>query len=135
MTNKIVSIIPARGGSKGLPRKNIVDLSGLPLISWTINASLKSKYIDRTIVSSDDAEILEIAQNHGAEIIHRPSNLASDSSTSEVVLEHALNVLDDQGTGKIDYIVLLQPTSPLRSCNDIDAAFEKLLKKKGKCVN
>lgn len=122
MTKKVLAIIPARGGSKGLPRKNIINLAENPLISWTIKASLNSKYISKTIVSSDSEEILEIAIKYGAEIIKRPDEFATDSSSSEVVVKHVLESIE----GKFDYIVLLQPTSPLRDAKDIDNAFEKL---------
>jgi CMP-N-acetylneuraminic acid synthetase len=123
MTKRVLSIIPARGGSKGLPRKNIIDLAGKPLIAWTIEASLDSKYITKTIVSSDDKEILDISEEYGAEIIKRPDNLASDVATSQSVVKHAIDYLES--TGKVfDVVILLQPTSPLRSSKDIDSAFE-----------
>ena len=122
MTNNILAIIPARGGSKGLPRKNIIDLAGKPLIAWTIEASLNSKYISKTIVSSDDKEILDISLEYGAEIIKRPDNLSSDDATSESIVRHVLEYLES--IKKIfDFVVLLQPTSPLRTCKDIDSAF------------
>ncbi len=122
MTKKVLAIIPARGGSKGLPRKNIIDLAGKPLMTWTIEASLNSKYISKTIVSSDSDEILEFAIKYGSEILKRPDVLSADTSSSEVVVKHALeNIVE-----KFDYIVLLQPTSPLRDTLDIDSAFEKL---------
>jgi CMP-N,N'-diacetyllegionaminic acid synthase len=127
MTKKILSIIPARGGSKGLPRKNIIDLAGKPLITWTIEASLKSKYITKTIVSSDDAEILDVAINYGSEIIKRPDNLATDIATSESVVKHAIGYLESIDE-VFDFVILLQPTSPLRSFKDIDSAFETMFK-------
>ena len=123
MTKKILSIIPARGGSKGLPRKNIADLAGKPLIAWTIEASLNSKYITKTIVSSDDKEILDVAIKYGSEIIKRPDNLATDTATSESVVKHAIDYLESIGE-VFDIVILLQPTSPLRNCKDIDSAFE-----------
>jgi CMP-N,N'-diacetyllegionaminic acid synthase len=123
MTKRVLSIIPARGGSKGLPRKNIIDLAGKPLIAWTIEASLKSKYITKTIVSSDDEEILDISKKYDAEIIKRPDNLASDTATSEAVVRHAIEYLESMGE-VFDIVVLLQPTSPLRNSKDIDSAFE-----------
>ena len=123
MTKRVLSIIPARGGSKGLPRKNVVDLAGKPLIAWTIEASLKSKYISKTVVSSDNKEILDISVEYGAEIIKRPDNLASDTATSESVVKHAIDCLES--TGEVfDIVVLLQPTSPLRTSIDIDNAFD-----------
>ena len=93
---KILSIIPARGGSKGLPRKNIIDLNGKPLIGWSIEASLKSKYITDTIVSSDDEEILNISQQYGANVLKRPKELATDIASSESVVEHTIKELEKQ---------------------------------------
>lgn len=122
MTKKVLAIIPARGGSKGLPKKNIIDLAGKPLIAWTIEASLGSKYITKTIVSSDSDEILEVVKNYNTDILKRPIEFASDTSSSEVVVKHVLETLDE----KYDYIILLQPTSPLRTTVDIDNAFEQL---------
>jgi CMP-N,N'-diacetyllegionaminic acid synthase len=133
MTKRILSIIPARGGSKGLPRKNIIDLAGRPLIAWTIEASLKSKYITRTIVSSDDKEILSISRECGAEVIIRPNDLASDTATSESVLKHAIDYLEAAGEF-FDVVILLQPTSPLRDHRDIDNAFESMFDSNAKSV-
>ena len=120
MTNKVLAIIPARGGSKGFPKKNIALLNGLPLIAWTIQASLKSKYICKTLVTSDSEEILDISNHYGAEVLKRPDEYATDSSSSEDVVRHTLSSLKQE----FDYIILLQPTSPLRNAEDIDAAFE-----------
>tara|TARA_Y100000746_G_C15375649_1_gene396101 strand:- start:294 stop:995 length:702 start_codon:yes stop_codon:yes gene_type:complete len=119
-----LAIIPARGGSKRLPRKNILDLSGRPMISWSIDAGLKSKYIDKVVVSSDDDEILDIAKKFKAETVKRPGKLASDIATSNDVVKHTLENIEEH-----DYIVLLQPTSPLRNYKHIDEAI-KLLEKK-----
>jgi CMP-N,N'-diacetyllegionaminic acid synthase len=124
MTKKVLSIIPARGGSKGLPRKNILDLVGKPLIAWTIEASLNSKYITKTIVSSDDDEILNISKKYGADILKRPNEFATDASSSEVVVRHAIENINES----FDYIILLQPTSPLRDAANINNAFENLFK-------
>lgn len=122
MTKKVLAIIPARGGSKGLPRKNLLNLAGKTLIAWTIEASLGSKYITKTIVSSDSDEILEVAKRYGSMLLKRPDKFATDTSSSEVVVKHALENVEEE----FEYIVLLQPTSPLRDTNDIDSAFEKL---------
>jgi len=119
-----LAIIPARGGSKRLPRKNILDLSGRPMISWSIDAGLKSKYIDKVVVSSDDDEILDVAKKFKAETVKRPGELASDIATSNDVVKHTLENIEEH-----DYIVLLQPTSPLRNYKHIDEAI-KLLEKK-----
>jgi CMP-N,N'-diacetyllegionaminic acid synthase len=130
---RVLAIIPARGGSKGLPRKNIIDLAGKPLIAWTIEASLKSKYITKTIVSSDDKEILSISKEYGAEVIKRPDHLASDYATSESVVKHVIDYLESIGE-MFDIVVLLQPTSPLRSYKNIDSAFEVMFDSKATAV-
>ena len=129
-TNKtFLAIIPARGGSKRLPRKNVLDLCGKPLIAYTIEAALKSKYINKVIVSSDDEEILNISSNFGADIIKRPDELASDTATTFDAIKHTINNLE-----KYDYIVLLQPTSPLRNENQIDEAIELLEEKQADAI-
>lgn len=125
---KVLSIIPARGGSKGIPKKNIIDLNGKPLIAYTIEASLKSKYITKTIVSSDSEEILDISQRYGAEVLKRPYKLSLDTTASEPVISHVLENIEN--INEYDYLILLQPTSPLRDEKDIDFAFEKLLNEK-----
>ena len=124
-----LAIIPARGGSKRLPRKNVLDLNGKPLIVWTIEAGLNSKYIDKIIVSSDDDEILDISKNFGAETIKRPDELASDTATTFDAIKHTIDNLE-----KYDYIVLLQPTSPLRDEKHIDEAIELLVEKNADAV-
>ena len=133
MTKRVLSIIPARGGSKGLPRKNILKLAGKPLIAWTIEASLNSKFVTKTIVSSDDKEILAIAKDYGSEILLRPKNLATDLSSSESVVTHALNYLESVGE-EFDFVALLQPTSPLRNYKDIDKAFKVMVETKSDAV-
>ena len=125
---KIISIIPARGGWKGLPKKNILELAGKPLIAWTIESSLKSKYISKTIVSSDCDEILNISSKYGSEILKRPDELARDTTPTEPVVEHILQNIKD--LGNYSYLVLLQPTSPLRDEKDIDEAISKLIQEK-----
>lgn len=121
---EIVGIIPARGGSKGLPRKNILPLGGRPLISYTIEAALKSK-INRTIVSTEDKEIAEIARECGAEVpFLRPKKLATDTASSLSVILHALNYLEKKERYYSDVIVFLQPTSPFRTYKHINEALE-----------
>lgn len=122
MTNKAIAIIPARGGSKGLPRKNVLDLAGKPLISWTIEACLQSSFVSKTVVSSDDAEILEVSSSYGAETLLRPKELASDSALTIPVIAHVIDALKEQLEG-YRYIVLMQPTSPLRTSKHLDEAF------------
>ncbi len=116
-----LAIIPARGGSKRLPRKNVLDLCSKPLIAWSIEAGLNSKYIDKVVVSSDDDKILEISKQFGAETIKRPDELATDTASSFDAIKHTIENVE-----KYDYVVLLQPTSPLRSGQHIDEAIELL---------
>lgn len=119
---KILAIIPARGGSKRLPRKNIMPLFDKPLIAWSIEAAKKSKYIDNVIVSSDSEEILEVARAFEANTpFVRPKELAADDTRSIDVVIHALNFYEGD---KYDCVILLQPTSPLRDEQDIDRAIE-----------
>lgn len=120
--SKILAIIPARGGSKGIPRKNIKKLTGKPLIVYSIEAALKSKYINKIIVSTEDKEIAEISKKYGAEVIKRPRELAKNYSSIIDVLKHVLEKLREEENYKPDIIVLLQPTSPLRTVKTIDSA-------------
>lgn len=121
---KVLALIPARGGSKRLPRKNVLDLAGKPLIAWTIDAAKKSQYVDRIIVSTDDAEIATISKNYGAMVpFMRPDYLASDTASSNDVILHALQALNEY----YDLIVVLQPTSPLRNHSHIDHSLEMLI--------
>ena len=124
---KILAIIPARGGSKRLPRKNIIDLNDKPLIAWSIEAGLNSKYVDRVIVSTDDIEIAKISEKWGADIpFIRPKELATDTATTVDVIMHAIINLEEAGE-RYDYIMLLQPTSPLRSVVHVDESIELLV--------
>jgi N-acylneuraminate cytidylyltransferase len=117
----VLAIIPARGGSKGVPRKNIRDLAGKPLIAWTIAAAKASQYIDRLVLSSDDEEIIQVARAHGCEVpFVRPAELARDETPGIDPVLHALEVLPGY-----DYVVLLQPTSPLRAAEDIDGCITR----------
>ena len=126
LNNKtLLAIIPARGGSKRLPRKNVLDLAGKPLIAWTIEAAKNSSYIDKIVVTSDDNEILQVASNHGADVIVRPAELANDTATTFDVIKHAI----ENKSGHFDYVVVLQPTSPLRNSMHIDEAIELLFEK------
>ena len=121
---EILSIIPARGGSKGIPRKNLKKIFDKPLIAYTIEASLKSKYITRTILSSEDDEILSVAKEFGSETIKRPIELAQDVTKTIPVMIDVVTRLKEKEGYKPDYVVLLQPTCPLRDENYIDSAFE-----------
>jgi len=125
---KVVAIIPARGGSKGVPRKNIRDLAGKPLIAYTIEAAKKSGYVDRLIVSTDDEEIATISKSYGVEVpFMRPAELATDEAPTLSVIQHAVKFLEIEGS-KIDIVIILQPTSPLRGEMWIEEVVEKLLK-------
>lgn len=126
---KVLAIIPARGGSKRLPKKNILPLAGKPLIAWTIEAAKKSKYIDKVIVSSDDKEILNISKEYNVDTIKRPPELSTDTSTTFDAVKHVL-----ENTDYHDYTILLQPTSPLRNEKHIDEAFEVLIDKNADAV-
>lgn len=119
----IISIIPARGGSKRLPKKNIMDLSGKPLIAYTIGASRECNLIDRTIVSTENDEIKSVSEKYGAEVIKRPIELAGDASPTIDTVMHVVETLENEGYVP-DIIVLLQPTSPLRDSKDILDALE-----------
>jgi CMP-N-acetylneuraminic acid synthetase len=126
MIREILAIIPARGGSRGVPNKNIAPLAGKPLIAWTIEAALASRFITRVVVSSDSAPILSVARQYGAEVLTRPAGLASDTARSEPVVAHCLAALKAAAGYVPEVVVLLQPTSPLRAARDIDAALELL---------
>ncbi len=113
---KVLGLIPARGGSKGIPRKNIRPIAGRPLIAWTIEIALKSNRLASVVVSTDDQEISEVARRHGAQIpFMRPSELAQDDTPGVDPVLHALDVLPE-----FDAVLLMQPTSPLRVVDDID---------------
>lgn len=121
---KCIAIIPARGGSRGLPRKNIRLLAGKPLIVWTIEQAKNSRYIDEVIVSTDDREIAEISEEYGAEVpFLRPKKLARDDSPIIDAIIHAINWFEERSE-YFDIVVLLEPTSPLRKENDLDNAIE-----------
>lgn len=131
---EILAIIPARGGSKGVKRKNLRSVGGKPLVAHTIEASLNSKYITKTIVSTEDQEIAEVSEKFGAQTISRPDELALDETKTAPVMLHALKELeaggyderkqDKSSAYKPDYVVLLQPTCPLRDAKYIDDAFD-----------
>ena len=120
---KILALIPARGGSKGIKNKNIVEINGKPLIVYSIDAGLQSKYVDMVLVSTDSEEIAGISKEYGAEVpFLRPAEFAQDASPTADAIQHALNMINKNG--EFDSIVLLQPTSPLRTAEDIDKAIE-----------
>jgi len=121
---KVLGIIPARGGSKGIPQKNSKLLSGKPLIGYTIEAAIQSKYLDTVLLSSDDSKLIEIAKSYGLDVpFVRPAHLATDTSPTLDTVLHALNYLQLQGE-YYDAVCLLQPTNPLRTSAFIDQAIE-----------
>jgi N-acylneuraminate cytidylyltransferase len=121
---KYLAVIPARGGSKGIPRKNIKMIAGKPLIAWSIEAVKKSHLVDRVVVSTEDDEIARVARRYGAEVINRPVKLATDKATTLSVLQHVLTQIPAAA------VVLLQPTSPIRSEGLIDQCVRKFQKTK-----
>jgi CMP-N,N'-diacetyllegionaminic acid synthase len=128
----VLGIIPARGGSKGLPGKNIRPFCGKPLIAWTIEAAQASRRLDRVVLSSDDPEIIRVAKEYGCETpFIRPDHLGEDGSLAIDVVLHAIEQLPDY-----NMVVLLQPTSPLRQAADIDACIDQYIATKSKtCVS
>lgn len=124
---KILAIIPARGGSKGVPKKNIIEIGGKPLIGYSIDCGLNSKYIDRVVVSTEDENISKVAKRLGGDVpFLRPEELAKDSSKTIDCLVYTVEKLREMGED-YDYMVLLQPTVPLRKSFHVDEAIEKLL--------
>lgn len=131
-TKSYLAIIPARGGSKGIPQKNIRSLAGKPLIAWTIEQCLSCNLIQKTIVSTDDEQIASISRQYGAEVpFIRPKYLAQDETPTEPVLKHALNWFESKGES-FDAIILMQPTSPIRHKSTIGNAIKEF---EGKQVN
>lgn len=131
----MIAIIPARGGSKGLPGKNIRPLAGKPLIAYTIIEALKSKYITRVIVSTDDQKIADIAKKYGAEVpFLRPDFLASDTAKAIDNYIYTIDRLSKESGEVINEFVVLQPTSPLRTVEDVDGAIEMFFAKKADSV-
>jgi CMP-N,N'-diacetyllegionaminic acid synthase len=122
---EVVAIIPARGGSKGVPRKNLRPLAGKPLIVHSIEHARGASQVGAVFVSTDDAEIAEVSRRAGAQVVRRPAEISGDQASSESALQHALAEIGAQGTAP-SLVVFLQCTSPLRSSADIDAAIGKL---------
>ncbi len=124
----VIGLIPARAGSKGIKDKNIIELRGKPLIAYSIEAGIKSNFVDNVVVSSDSLNILDISAQIGATVINRPAHLATDSANINDCIFHAIQELNLEQA----YIILLQATSPLRSAEHIDAAFELLKEQNAK---
>jgi CMP-N,N'-diacetyllegionaminic acid synthase len=132
---KILGVIPARGGSKAIPRKNLAVLANRPLIAWTVEVAIASDSLDRLVISTDDPEIAKIGKKFGAEVpFLRPAELATDTSTSMDVVLHTIHWFDENENYQPDYVLLLQPTSPLRTVTDIRKSIELLLAKRGDSV-
>jgi len=128
---RVLALIPARSGSKGLPDKNIRPLAGRPLLCWPVAAALESKYVDKVVVSTDCPKYAEIAREAGAEVpFLRPDHLSSDTAPSIEFILHAITFLQEQGS-EFDYLVLLEPTSPLTESRDVDDALESLANNRG----
>lgn len=126
----IIAIILARGGSKRIPHKNIVSFCGKPLLAWTIKQVKKSRQVKAVYVSTDNTEIKNIAKKYGAIVIDRPEAISGDYATSEDALKHAISKIKEDTNKKIDFIVFLQPTSPLRETKDIDNAIQTIIKER-----
>src|SRR5690554_133682 len=122
---RVIAVIPARAGSKGVPQKNIKLLGGKPLIAWSINIAKKSKYIDEIVVSTDGEKIANIAKEYGAKVIKRPDSLAQDDSLAIDAIRHVIDCYREIGK-PCDIVVILEATCPLRSVEDIDTSIEKL---------
>lgn len=132
---KILGLITARGGSKGIPRKNLRELAGKPLIAWTIEAARQSRLLSRVIVSTDDEEIAGVARKWGAEVpFIRPAVLATDDASHISVVRHAVELLTQHEGWSADYVVTLQPPCPLRTTEDIDEAIGLAVSKGARAV-
>lgn len=126
---EVLAIIPARGGSKSIPRKNIVELGGKPLLAWVLGTVKASKLVSRALVSTEDAEIAAVAKKYGAEVpFMRPKELTEDATPGMPVIKHALEWLKEKEKYIPDYVLLVQPTSPFIKTSEIDAALELIQK-------
>ena len=124
---RVLAVIPARGGSKGLPKKNIRPLAGKPLLVWSIARAREARHVDEVVVSTDDEEIAEVAREHGAAVpFMRPAALATDEAPTFPVVQHALEELARAGAAPFSYVALMEPTSPLRAEGDIDRMLARL---------
>jgi len=127
---RFLAVVPARGGSKGIPKKNIQPLAGRPLLFYTLDQAKAVPILDMTVVSTDCAEIKAVAQADGARVIDRPAELAGDQASTEVALLHALDVLDNSGEA-YDYVVVLEPTSPFRTAESISGCCKMIVEENG----
>jgi CMP-N,N'-diacetyllegionaminic acid synthase len=132
--SKVLGLVPARAGSKRLPQKNVLPFNGKPLIAWTIQAGLDSRYIDDVVVSTDSGEIRDTAARFGPDfVLERPEELGSDSASSVDVALHTIDALAVRGK-RYEYLVLMQPTSPLREARHVDEAFALMAEKKARAI-
>src|SRR5258706_5229330 len=127
---KIIAIIPARGGSKRIPKKNVIDLAGKPMIAWTIEAAIKSKYISRVVVSTDDHEIAAISKSFGAEVPFLRDSAADDHSPVSLATIRTLTQLEELSVSQPDIIIQLMANCPLRDAKNIDEAIEFFISNK-----
>lgn len=125
--SKALAIIPARGGSKGIPGKNLKELGGNPLIWYTITAAQQAKTLDKNVISTEDNEIAKYSKSQGVQVVRRPNNLASDTSLVIDAVKHTLEFLKSESDYEPDIVLLLNPTSPFRYANSIDQAVSKLV--------
>jgi CMP-N,N'-diacetyllegionaminic acid synthase len=131
----ILGLTLARGGSKSVPRKNIRPILGIPLIAYTIAEAKKSKYITRYIVSTDDVEIKQVAEQYGAEVpFIRPAEFSTDTASSASAMKHAVEFIEKEEGVKYDYVIELMATNPMKTVEDIDAVIEKLIETKADSV-
>jgi N-acylneuraminate cytidylyltransferase len=121
----VVAIIPARGGSKGIPGKNLKPVCGVPLLAWSILQASAAASVDSVWVSSDSDDILAVAREYGAHAVRRPDALSGDTATSESAWKHALQAIEGSGV-VVDYIIGMQATSPIRAATDLDQALDKV---------
>ena len=132
--NRIWAIIPARGGSKGIPRKNIAKIAGKPLIAYSIEQALESNYVEDIFVSSEDDEIKGISLQYGASLLDRPLNLSTDSTSTMEVLKYSIGLMDEIIGSRVENIILLQATTPLRKIDDIDNSIKLFFDEKADSV-
>ena len=125
INSKFLIVVPARGGSKGVPRKNLRAVGGLPLIEWSIRSGQESSHSKTVVVSTDDDEIAQIATSAGALVVLRPAHLATDTSQTELTIAHVLDEITDADS--YSHLVLLQPTAPIRRVGLVDQAIEKMM--------
>lgn len=123
----VYAIIPARGGSKSIHKKNLTAFCGKPLVAWSIEQALACALVNKVCVSTEDEEIATVSKKYGAEVIQRPAHLSTDTSRSEDALLHAINYIEGKNGKDLDAVVFLQATSPLRSASDIDDALRKFI--------